>query len=335
VAFSPKKGRLLFASVGLDNAVKLNELIPQQAINEPAGNARAPVLAVSVDSTGQLLTAVDTGSGVRISALEGGGQGGFTLGPVTASLAFSLDGTHLAVGETGGQARLVEVPGGEQVNTFRVASTAIESVALSKDGGQLAASYCSVIGVSRGNQPICTTSVIQVWDVSSQKPALTLEENLGVVSSLAFDPLGRFLVSGSTSNGIQLWELPSGTAHGVPLGASFVGVTSLAFSPDGAVLAAGYADQTIALWDIDTHQAIGEPLTGAPENVLSLAFTLDGTKLLSGSLDGTLLYWDVSLDSWVSKVCDLAGRNLSNTEWEQFFPYQTYRKTCPQFQEGG
>jgi WD40 repeat protein len=114
-----------------------------------------------------------------------------------------------------------------------------------------------------------------------------------------------------------------------------VGVTSLAFSPDGAVLAAGYADQTIALWDIDTHQAIGEPLTGAPENVLSLAFTLDGTKLLSGSLDGTLLYWDVSLDSWVSKVCDLAGRNLSNTEWEQFFPYQTYRKTCPQFQEGG
>jgi len=33
-------------------------------------------------------------------------------------------------------------------------------------------------------------------------------------------------------------------------------------------------------------------------------------------------------------VCESAGRNLSFFEWEQFFPDEPYRATCPQWQSG-
>jgi hypothetical protein len=50
--------------------------------------------------------------------------------------------------------------------------------------------------------------------------------------------------------------------------------------------------------------------------------------MLTGSLDGTLLRWDIDPQNWIERLCQLADRNLSESEWSLFFPKEAYRETC-------
>lgn len=90
------------------------------------------------------------------------------------------------------------------------------------------------------------------------------------------------------------------------------------------------------LWDVVTEQPIGEPLIGSPGSALSLSFSPDSKLLYSGYKDGSLLSWDIDFQAWLKSACDLAGRNMTADEWEQFFRFQDlpYQKTCDQFPDG-
>ena len=69
----------------------------------------------------------------------------------------------------------------------------------------------------------------------------------GWVSSVAFSPDGKQIVSGSADNTIRLWDL-----HGNQIGQPFQGhenlVMSVVFSPDGKQIVSGSTDNTIRLW---------------------------------------------------------------------------------------
>jgi hypothetical protein len=49
---------------------------------------------------------------------------------------------------------------------------------------------------------------------------------------------------------------------------------------------------------------------------------------------GSVVFWDYRIDSWVERACAIAGRNLSEVEWAQYFPGEEYRATCPQWSAG-
>lgn len=120
------------------------------------------------------------------------------------------------------------------------------------------------------------------------------------VRSVAFNPGGDILASGSKDQTIILWDL----ARREPLGPPLVGhtdrVSQVAFSPDGKILASGSRDKTIRLWDVadvkmaGSRQLFGEALTGHADWVNSVAFSRDGRILASGSSDHTIILWDVA-----------------------------------------
>ena len=78
----------------------------------------------------------------------------------------------------------------------------------------------------------------------------------GSVTSIAFSPDGKRIVSGSDDKTIRLWDAETGESLRAPLGKHQGGVMSVAFSPDGKHIVSGSYDNTIQLWDVEVDAEV-------------------------------------------------------------------------------
>jgi WD40 repeat protein len=97
-----------------------------------------------------------------------------------------------------------------------------------------------------------------------------------VVSSVAFSPDGRKVLSGSRDNTLKLWDAASGGLLRTFAGHSHE-VLSVAFSPDGRQVLSGSRDNTLKLWGAASGALI-HTFEGHSDVVSSVAFSPDGRK---------------------------------------------------------
>ena len=85
------------------------------------------------------------------------------------------------------------------------------------------------------------------------------------------------------------------------------------------------------MWDLSSPDPAIEAIVlhGHSGPVNSLDFSPDGHWLASGSNDMTVRLWTMHMDELIPTGCSLAGRNLSQEEWNTYFYHQEYHKTCP------
>ena len=112
----------------------------------------------------------------------------------------------------------------------------------------------------------------------------------GRVTSVAFSPDGKRIVSGSRDHTVKVWDVQTGKELLTLKGHNW-DVFSVAFSPDGKRIAEGSLDHTVKVWDAHTGQQLLS-LTGHIDIVFSVAFSPDSKRLASGSKDGTVKVWD-------------------------------------------
>jgi WD40 repeat protein len=95
------------------------------------------------------------------------------------------------------------------------------------------------------------------------------------------------------------------------------------------------ASTRMDLWDAATLQPIGDTLTVPPDGAY-LSPNRAGDKLGAGSDadNGLPLVWNMDPASWEATACQIAGRNLSHAEWNEYLTGQPYRRTCPQWPAG-
>ncbi|MFC9863601.1 MULTISPECIES: nSTAND1 domain-containing NTPase [unclassified Streptomyces] len=165
----------------------------------------------------------------------------FTADDVIASVAFSSDGSSLAIGSNSGTVKLWDVATAHAstILTGRHAGYDGVSVAFSPDGRTLA---------MRSNNGTVRLSDVGTGDIRTTLTTLGGYPVQG--GPLAFGPDGRTLVTGSYDGTVRLWDLGTGHIRTVLTGHTRY-VSSVAFSPGGHTLATGSYDGTVRLWDVD------------------------------------------------------------------------------------
>ena len=111
----------------------------------------------------------------------------------------------------------------------------------------------------------------------------------GGVTSVAFSPDGKSVLTGGLNKIVRMWE----TVTGQPLGQPLVhpdGVQAVAFSPDGKTIVTGCLDSTARLWEAATGRPIGQPIAHQGD-VRSVAFSPDCKTILTASTM-TARLWD-------------------------------------------
>jgi WD40 repeat protein/uncharacterized caspase-like protein len=111
------------------------------------------------------------------------------------------------------------------------------------------------------------------------------------VSSVAFAPDGKQVVTGSYDHTARLWDVQSGKELRAFTGHAD-GVDSVAFAPDGKQVLTGGGDNTARLWDVQSGKEL-RTFTGLSSPVTSVTFSPDGKQVLAGGLRNGARLWDV------------------------------------------
>lgn len=172
----------------------------------------------------------------------------------------------------------------------------LNSLALSPNGKLIAGSG-GAIWQTRPKHRLELPSYIIVWDTQDEMVLWKREFSNYELSSVAFSPDGKFLVSGDTEE-VKVW-LPQTGEQITRLKRTRVPglevkdlVECVSFSRDGKTLASGNRDGTVILWDTKSwrqKQTLRKHKSGY--SVKSLAFSPDGKILATGSLDKTVNLW--------------------------------------------
>jgi len=251
------------------------------------------------------------------------------VGAWAGSLAFSPDGTRLALAAKDGSVQLWDPAAGQLQCRLEAHHPGAKSVTFSPDGRWLAstgndayvrlwditaipvAGACDLLptaemigGVfsvpaaafSPDGTLIASVDAnsILLREVSSQRLVRTIHAEASIFS-LAYHPGGSRLASAELGNTIHIWDVSSGERlqEISRPGLANAYISSVAFSPDGKLLAAGSSAGEVTLWDpADGTLLLSYQHTRA---VTGLAFRPDGLRLASGSLDATVRVWPLDI----------------------------------------
>ena len=208
---------------------------------------------------------------------------------VKEAIAFSEDGTKLAVGNFFGHFRelpqiiLWDLKTQERIlelHDDQFEQDNVGAVFFSPDERRLISSHAA--GLAGG--------VVKFWDLATGRLSLMVEG----ASAHDISPDGRSFAGPGRNRTVRVWDATSGEevvefkGHGNRVG-------QVKYSPDGKKLVSGDADGMVKVWDLERGPV---PIKLRVKETISLDFSPDGSRLVSTNRDGrsnsTIRLWDTA-----------------------------------------
>ncbi|MGJ7511563.1 nSTAND1 domain-containing NTPase [Variovorax sp. GT1P44] len=228
--------------------------------------------------------------------------------------AISKDNLRIALAQTDGTIHIHEIRAASREKVIP-GQRKVEAIAFSPDGRALA------IGDADG--------VVRLYRFDARVQGAPFPDpHNGRVLEVVFSPDGTRLATGGEDNKAILRDVANGQTV-----ASFHhewDVDRLVFIEGGEALVSGKAKGGRDVWDVRQGRRLAR-LRDPDGAVTSVDISPTGRRvaLLHADDTVTLRSWDT--ETMFKDACDMAGRNLTCSEWRQFMPDQSYRKTCPAY----
>lgn len=209
---------------------------------------------------------------------------------IITGLSFSPDNHFLLSGTDKGEIVVWDLRSGMALFTLLEIDEAVSAVAFGPRDERVAVALAS--------------GELLVWDIDTASPSplppstfISLHEHTARINSVAFNPSGELVITGSDDTTARVWTLRNNEEI-ARFRSHSRDVNAVAISADGRYALSGASDNTMRLWDLQYGDTI-RLFTGHTDRVNAVALSADGTQALSGSRDNTMRLWDTATGATV------------------------------------
>ncbi|KIW68720.1 hypothetical protein PV04_04644 [Phialophora macrospora] len=352
-------------TVCFDNGLFSLYEIPSFSNIHSLSMASSPISAVAVNQTGEWLALGSSKTG-QLLVWEHASESNILkqsshLDAMT-TLTYSPDSTRIITGADDGLIKIWDVSSGFHIATFTEHTSAVTASAYSRRGNILFTSSLdgsvrawdmlryrnfrtftapqrlsfSCLAIDPSAEVVCAASHdsfdIHLWSVQTGALLDQLAGHEGPISTLAFTPDGRYLVSGSWDHTIRVWSVfdRSQTSESLQLMSDLL---CIAIRPDSAQIAASTLDGSITFWNLNTSIqesgvdgrrdfSGGRTLTSrrtaastpGTKSFNSITYSADGSCLLAAGNSKYICLYSISTLTLVKKFTVSVNLSLDGTQ---------------------
>ncbi|MDJ0498447.1 MAG: BTAD domain-containing putative transcriptional regulator [Acidimicrobiia bacterium] len=216
-------------------------------------------------------------------------------------LAFSPDGSSVAVGAATGDVIIFDVATGEWLPPLTGHEGPVSKIEYLPDGTGIVTSSWD--------------GTVRLWS-SEAKELATVEAEVGLIIGMALSDDGRYMLTGGDTGLLRLWELQPGEAEPIAtLPGHRAAILNAAFAHDGGVAASVAFDGEVRVWDVSPK---GRGEIAAWPGSGPVAFSPDGTMLaFADEQRRDVAVWPVAggRSQLLLPVAGFIGDAASDEEW--------------------
>ncbi len=235
------------------------------------------------------------------------------------AVAFSPDSPELVAGTDDGSVWTWDARTGEPVGPRLQLTGSILDLAFNPVSRALAVDHVD-------NE---AAGVASVFEPDTRAPLFTVsvDDVYGTPEAVAFSPDGKLLATGGAKGDIRFYDAASGSEVGTRVPASAGWVLDLVWDRSGTMLVSSGTDGTVRLVDVGTH-TVANVLPGVDNDWVDAALSPDGSHLYAAYSNGEGFDWALDPAVWAQRACSVAGRTLTQVEWDQYLPGRPYAPAC-------